>query len=185
MAQTQDSRSNQKKPTGLGWGSKLKSFFFGKPSPDPKTLAGATAAVPHVGLEGAASSPARMHGAQAKASQGQVGPARLPAPEMVKPPQATPSVQGSVRLSLQVTGAEAPTTRARLLRPREDAEAGKRKLTRRCVAGGCCANTVSGGNRGQGRRACSRRQGRVCHARYGSRPPASLAPHAVGTTRRR
>ena len=103
MAQTQDSRSNQKKPTGLGWGSKLKSFFFGKPSPDPQTLAGATAAVPQVGMEGAASWPSGLDGAQGNASQEQGGPMRLPAPAMVKPPQATPSVQGSVRLSLLVS----------------------------------------------------------------------------------
>ena len=104
MAQTQDSRSNQKKPTGRGWGSKLKSFFFGKPSPDPQTLAGATAAVPRVGMEGAASSSSGLDGAQGKAlGQEQGGPMRLPAPAMVKPPQATPSVQGSMRLSLQVS----------------------------------------------------------------------------------
>ena len=103
MAQTQDSRSNQKKPTGRGWGSKLKSFFFGKPSPDPQTLAGATAAVPQVGMEGAASSSSGLDGAQGKASQEEGGPMRLPAPAMVKPPQATPGVQGSVRLSLQVS----------------------------------------------------------------------------------
>ena len=74
MAQTQDSRSNQKKPTGLGWGSKLKSFFFGKPSPDPQTLAGATAAVPRVGMEGAASSSSGLDGAQGNASQEEGGP---------------------------------------------------------------------------------------------------------------
>ena len=77
-----------------GWGSKFKNFFFGK---------GSGGSAPHKGTGGGSAAQAEASPAPGKTSDPPAA-AIAPTAVIVKPPMATPSVQGSIKLAIKVGG---------------------------------------------------------------------------------